>query len=45
LESAARGKDLAVDGFRFTGTNMAFFRKLMVIEIASGELSKRSWDP
>jgi len=46
LETIARGKDLIPKGaFKFSGRNMPFFRQLMVIEIASGKLSERPWDP
>lgn len=43
LEMAARGRDLIADGFEFTGADMEFFRQLMVVEIASGELATRPW--
>ncbi|KAL1409674.1 hypothetical protein Q8F55_003670 [Vanrija albida] len=43
LESTARGRDLIKEKFEFNGNDMAFFRRLMLVEIASGELGKRPW--
>ncbi|WOO79693.1 Sentrin-specific protease [Vanrija pseudolonga] len=43
LESTARGRDLVKQKFEFDGDNMAFFRRLMVVEIASGALGARPW--
>lgn len=43
LESAARGRDLVKSGFEFNRKNMPFFRRLMIVEIASGELAARPW--
>ncbi|GMK58192.1 hypothetical protein CspeluHIS016_0502240 [Cutaneotrichosporon spelunceum] len=43
LEMAARGRDLINSKFEFKQSNMTFFRRLMIVEIASGELAKRPW--
>ncbi|RSH89458.1 Smt3-specific protease [Saitozyma podzolica] len=41
LEARARGLDLIDGEFEFTSRNMPFFRRLMMWEIAKGELAKR----
>lgn len=41
LEALARGKDLAQGEWEFTAQNMPFFRRMMVYEIAKGEMYKR----
>ena len=44
MEALARGKDLTTkDQFEFGAGDMPFFRKLMIVEIASGELANRVW--
>ncbi|CAK9783544.1 unnamed protein product [Cutaneotrichosporon oleaginosum] len=43
LEAAGRGRDLIGSKFEFKQSNMSFFRRLMIVEIASGELAQRPW--
>ncbi|BEJ13213.1 hypothetical protein CspHIS471_0303870 [Cutaneotrichosporon sp. HIS471] len=43
LEMASRGRDLIDSKFEFKQSNMPFFRRLMIVEIASGELAQRPW--
>lgn len=43
LEMAGRGRELINSKFEFNQSNMPFFRRLMVVEIASGELAQRPW--
>ncbi|WVQ93927.1 hypothetical protein IAU59_001005 [Kwoniella sp. CBS 9459] len=43
LEMISRGRDLVKNGFEFTASNMAFFRRLMVYEIGEKTLLKREW--
>ncbi len=43
LEAVGRGRDLITSKFEFNQSNMPYFRRLMVVEIASGELAQRPW--
>lgn len=43
LEMAARGRDLVAGKFEFNSSNMPFFRRLMIVEIASGQMAQRPW--
>ncbi|WVQ82951.1 hypothetical protein IAT38_005087 [Cryptococcus sp. DSM 104549] len=43
LESVARGRDLAGEGFEFSHKDMPFFRRLMIWEIGQKKLEDRVW--
>jgi sentrin-specific protease 1 len=41
LEAIARGRDLVAGEWEFGAENMAYFRNMMIYEIATGNLVKR----